>query len=755
MCAADTDDLDLAEASDLVGGREIASTSSPEPPPVTSPVFMPAATQSSPVIQPPGRRASTSDSDLRRWMEEMHAAQSERCQVFESKPETSVADVSWSDRVENERLSGSPSGVRQKLESINKKWSGMFGRNSPRRNHTEKSRGPPEKKLEHPSPQKKKAALAALGSALETSVRKDSGEQDDEDISPVGKDDEYELWSAPAENLVESPVNGDGRQERQSRTGYSATASNSAELPVSSGPDVAEQQGEAMQQQVAIEEQKPESPPLPAMLSPSERYIVWADSLSQTVAMAAGDPDPSTLELIPSSFLQLLEHHITTDTSNPECPSVGQLALAFAEKHVTWWTAGIEAPSHGVYNLIAQLIRYHYPSCLGSPKASSQDSCLLLADMLERFCDGKPNKIAWSAFAPCKDSDAEVLLSFCDLLVIKDLEHLLLFVIVVLVADGLSCHTEVRDQLTAQIVAESCSSLCGEGLGKVHSIVASAIGLYEMTPESMLSGLFIADVPDPPPDPPPADVLPFCAVAAYEVLQHVFDRPSRCWRFMVVDVRRDALDTVLPMCIRIGADENRKAIVEGLPVEKCIHLCLVADSLPAIGEEAFELAKHLTGSPFFRKHVSVLTGGWRSLHSTAEAMGYALTQVEDNGKYLKRKVVDAGTSIVKNVTATQKSLSSLSAKLDRKVETAISKTFNGVVQTAKRWSLASSSDKSVEQLDDDEEKSEVKPGADEGHDDLAADEADLEVKPDADETKLVADEANPEAAEQDSEVVDA
>merc|ERR1712224_958093 len=131
-------------------------------------------------------------------------------------------------------------------------------------------------------------------------------------------------------------------------------------------------------------------------------------------------------------------------------------------------------------------------------------------------------------------------------------------------------------------------------------------------------------------------------------------------------------------------------------------------------------------------------------------MGYALTQVEDNGKYLKRKVVDAGTSIVKNVTATQKSLSSLSAKLDRKVETAISKTFNGAVQTAKRWSLASSSDKSVEQLDDDvEEKSEVKPGADEGHDDLAADVADLEVKPDADETKLVADEANPEAAEQD------
>eukprot|EP00747_Dinoflagellata_sp_TGD_P010800 gnl/TRDRNA2_/TRDRNA2_120175_c0_seq1.p1 gnl/TRDRNA2_/TRDRNA2_120175_c0~~gnl/TRDRNA2_/TRDRNA2_120175_c0_seq1.p1 ORF type:complete len:468 (-),score=81.45 gnl/TRDRNA2_/TRDRNA2_120175_c0_seq1:76-1281(-) len=243
---------------------------------------------------------------------------------------------------------------------------------------------------------------------------------------------------------------------------------------------------------------------------------------------------------------------------------------------------------------------------------------------------------------PTNPSDIEVLLFFCDLVVLRGNRILFLYVAVLLINEAV-CENVQTNALSSvgSTVASALSSLGSFGCPGVKQLVDEATDLHLTTPLNSEYSAFFS---------------PICMVSPNEILRHIYERPRGTWRLVVIDVRKSAIHLTLPVCIRFGNTEDRQALAESIPYEECIHLCLMADEPPASGEEAFELARHLTGAPKWFKHVSVVAGGWPAVEFEAAAMGVELTQVETQKdgqlllvrKDLQKNLKKAQKAVVKN-----------------------------------------------------------------------------------------------------------
>lgn len=108
--------------------------------------------------------------------------------------------------------------------------------------------------------------------------------------------------------------------------------------------------------------------------------------------------------------------------------------------------------------------------------------------------------------------------------------------------------------------------------------------------------------------------MPICRVAADEVLQHIYERPSMDWRLVVLDARHNSQpDMALPVCLRV-----EEMMETQLPRDEQIHLCIVGDDL----NHAEMLAEHLVTQQMC--HISVVEGGWEAIEHLVAALGLEL-----------------------------------------------------------------------------------------------------------------------------------
>ena len=111
-----------------------------------------------------------------------------------------------------------------------------------------------------------------------------------------------------------------------------------------------------------------------------------------------------------------------------------------------------------------------------------------------------------------------------------------------------------------------------------------------------------------------------CTVAADEVLQHVYERPSHAWRLVVVDLRRDAALT-LPVCVRLPGGTLQELLE--LPTEEELHFCLV---------DTEDVSELLAAWSQKRSHVCMVEGGWQALETLILALNLELLAMETQPK---------------------------------------------------------------------------------------------------------------------------
>lgn len=290
----------------------------------------------------------------------------------------------------------------------------------------------------------------------------------------------------------------------------------------------------------------------------------------------------------------------------PEPVGASALAEAFAERHFHWLGKADACCSAGAeggpaFALLALLLRYHCPSLAGGAD---------LAAALTAACDG-PAGLVRLLLSPVNPGDEMVLLLLCDLLILEDLEALALFVIVALAMEA--------QQEGAKFEQVRLRGLGARGAAGVRRCVDRARELHEATPRSfalvLSRGVGSASRS--------RLQLSVCVVAPDEVIHHVYERPSGSWRFVVVDVRREAERSLaLPVGLRVNPAQDRRAVLRDMPHEDSIHLCILGDEPPAPGDEALELGRFLTLAAGGRRpHVSVVEGGWPAVAGLVRSFG--------------------------------------------------------------------------------------------------------------------------------------
>ncbi|CAK0861356.1 unnamed protein product [Prorocentrum cordatum] len=312
---------------------------------------------------------------------------------------------------------------------------------------------------------------------------------------------------------------------------------------------------------------------------------------------------------VPAVLPRLLAGRSVVDAL-PADATPESLSVAFAEKYLVWRS---EDTSGRVFGILAQLLRYHFPS-RASALQSLPGACESLADTLSAACGGAGGTgLARLLLEPCGETSHTLLL--CDMIVSEQKDLLPLFVVLALLGDLPDGPAgEALPQLAARLPRAVQRSL-GEGTRRG---VERARELYEATPRSFCMCVGSSA----------AAAAPICSVEARELVEHVYDPPELPWRLVAVDLRGGCGGVVLPVCLRLGAHQDIGAVLEDMPDEDCIHLCLVADGDPGALQEALELGKQLTGTPLWRRHISVASGGWHALTDAVHAGGFDLVQVE-------------------------------------------------------------------------------------------------------------------------------
>eukprot|EP00928_Gymnodinium_smaydae_P045344 TRINITY_DN3023_c0_g1_i1.p1 TRINITY_DN3023_c0_g1~~TRINITY_DN3023_c0_g1_i1.p1 ORF type:complete len:747 (-),score=175.01 TRINITY_DN3023_c0_g1_i1:64-2304(-) len=294
-----------------------------------------------------------------------------------------------------------------------------------------------------------------------------------------------------------------------------------------------------------------------------------------------------------------------------------------------------QASANSLCVTLARLLRYHCPEAAAPIELYSSRGDL--ADALRGVFGGEGAEAAellWLLLAPpgaqpVAAQEADTLLLMCDRSILEDLPDLPLFVALALL---ISAPTVPGAPVTPEALRRALSGLRRGGLSRCAQVIEDALSLLRATPRSAVAVATATRTARP---------LPVCTVAAEEVLEHVYGRPSADWRLVVVDVRGEGVVSTLPVCIRSSpAARDRWEELRKIPIADSVHLCFVGDSPPGAGDMAFEYCRRLTGPPTLRRHVSVVQGGWPLLEQIARARGSDLVSEE------------ASTSCARTVAAT-------------------------------------------------------------------------------------------------------
>mmetsp|Transcript_13776 Transcript_13776/g.37310 ORF Transcript_13776/g.37310 Transcript_13776/m.37310 type:complete len:754 (+) Transcript_13776:105-2366(+) len=367
--------------------------------------------------------------------------------------------------------------------------------------------------------------------------------------------------------------------------------------------------------------------------------ILPAESSAQEEKGRAGakaKPPPALVRLLGANSMGDVGEQVLFDAGDEAGtkPEFG-LAAAFTEKHLAWLRAdqSLAGSTSIVFNVIAQLLRYHCPSAamaiestVATPKGAPDG--MDFASVLSSACDGADG-LAGLLFTPRRD-EADALRLLCDITVLEEEDMLLLLVVVVLFAEAAADFVKESDR-TLQKFRQRLRGEGPDGAGArsttagARRCAAAARARLATTPVSLLRSAVLDS------DEAKARIRPpMCVVNPDEVLHHTYERPSGSWRLVVVDVRMRSSELMLPVSMRLGQAQHnhRRQLLRDMPYEDSIHLCLMGDGPPAPGEDAFELCRHLVGPPSRRKHVSVVEGGWPAVQELAESLRLDLMPVE-------------------------------------------------------------------------------------------------------------------------------
>jgi len=415
---------------------------------------------------------------------------------------------------------------------------------------------------------------------------------------------------------------------------------------------------------------EPQAPPALSVgaspLDTSARDALWSQALQERPPGAVGDPgDDEAAPRLPVSLARLLLGGPPPDTGEvfdmaaddsdegedgedaPIAPAVGdpKLAAAFVAKFLPWLpsckegAAAHDAVTRSVFRVLALLLRYHCPSVAcgveacaaasmtdsGQQHAASRELSTVLATAM----GGSRESGAAATRALCealfRGADRDALLLFCDLLVEQSQPLLLLLAVVLLLAELAPEPDESLARLGSRLRGpEGLGGLGANGADGVRRCILGARALLDATPPSLLSLVMNDDGTVPVSSQPDAEQpsLVICTVSAAEVLHHAFERPTGAWRLIVVDVRMRPSEWALPVCVRLPPAQHtqRRQLLLDMPFEEQIHLCLVGDSHPVPGEDAFQLCKFLAGPKAKRRHVSVVEGGWPAVEDLARTL---------------------------------------------------------------------------------------------------------------------------------------
>jgi len=295
-----------------------------------------------------------------------------------------------------------------------------------------------------------------------------------------------------------------------------------------------------------------------------------------------------------------------------------ELADCFAAKYMP--VLEEESSLLAVCGLVSQLLWYHFPR-IASTVATQTGSPTLQA-LVRRACGDSGVALTQRLLAAGSQSEAASLLAVCDAGILEGRETLLIFILLALLAQAPLREAAEADEVVT-CWSEAIGSLGQLGAEEVHAILDLAHDLYEVTPLCLASAWPSRDFTE-------QDVR-ICGITADEVLRHIYEQPTSSWRFVVVDVRSTVdIHVALPVSIRIESTEDRAAVLAEMPYEECIHLCLVGDVPPTTSsdDEAVRLCMGLCREPSWRKHVSVVEGGWPGVAALVQSMGLELMDVE-------------------------------------------------------------------------------------------------------------------------------
>lgn len=535
------------------------------------------------------RSVARSDKDLSSIMQ----ARAARCEVLESTPISSTTDVQATVFANVNYPSVAPKATSTRTDADLQRWmSKMQGRVSVI-----------QSKPEPPAPDSR-----------------DVGEEESQSVAGAAKEEAEEVRPKPEASELSLPIGADAEVGA-----VTVVSMDSADTPQSNleKRNSLNFRYDALSMAASLPEQL-EQLQRGEPLKPSQRERIWAEWLQVQASQSDGDAGEDG---VPPALLSLLQRvqsagsgdaDLTLGSTAASGASAEQLAAAFAARRLPW-LAGGEEGSTRLFEQLAKMLRYHCPSTAHiietiAELSAADNLAVVLAAAL-----GGAQGIADLLFAsPLAGSESEdALLVLCDFAVLEEQDSLLLFVFIWLIAVASLEPEFTFEQLSAKLRGDTLGGLAARGALGVSQAVGGARAFLESTPASVREvGSRL-----------PADITA-CAVSAEEVAHHVYGRPTSNWRLVVVDVRSGESPLALPVCMRLGTQQDRREVLLDLPYEESIHLVLLGDGPPAPGDEAFELYRYLTQPPARRRHLAVVAGGWPAVEACVRSRGFEFVQME-------------------------------------------------------------------------------------------------------------------------------
>jgi len=351
------------------------------------------------------------------------------------------------------------------------------------------------------------------------------------------------------------------------------------------------------------------------------RSRVWAELLQ------IEDEAESDEELAPQAAPEELVQLLTTGCTDCDDALIRRLAAAFTTRHMMGACAG-QDPAQAqrtdicLFAALAQLLRYHDPSVAKAIETIGSSIADSLPLVLSSLCGGSVG-VARLLLTRSPEGEDGSLLLMCDLMIMEGQEIAIMpFLIATLLLRLVVPPQATFEQLRHRVRREVFGSLGRRDASVICRCMAHARDLCKMTPLTLSTALRPGGLAST------RVHLPICPVAPDEALHHVYESPGGDWRLVIVDVRTKRSRHALPVCLRLTTIEDKLSVLEEMPSEDSIHLCFMGDGPPRPKDEAYELAMHLMKAPGYRRHVSVIDGGWPVVMSLAQTLGLDLVRLD-------------------------------------------------------------------------------------------------------------------------------